>query len=128
MSSAFEDHFWANANSKPPPSVQPTPVSVARNARATGVGCTPLPHLPLSASQPSPSVPQPPNQTKLAKLTTPEVDAPLQPRAEVWRVVPTANASYFNLGGHIDKNGIVDSLASGYLRDALKSHSKCRVV
>jgi hypothetical protein len=39
-------------------------------------------------------------------------------------VVPTANASYFNLGGHIDKNGIVDDLANSHLRDALKAHSK----
>ena len=39
-------------------------------------------------------------------------------------MVPTANASYFNLGGHIDNNGIVDSLASPHLRDALKQHSK----
>jgi hypothetical protein len=68
--------------------------------------------------------PQPPSGPKLAKLTTPETDALLQPRVEVWRVVPTANASYFNLGGHIDKNGIVDSLATPYLRDALKAHSK----
>ena len=33
-----------------------------------------------------------------------------------------AKASYFNLGGHVDKNGVVDSLASSYLRDALKKH------
>jgi len=39
-----------------------------------------------------------------------------------WRVVVTAKASYFNLGGHVDSSGIVDSLASSHLRDALKSH------
>ena len=60
----------------------------------------------------------PPAEFKTAKLTTPEV----QPRAEQWRVVVTAKASYFNLGGHVDKAGIVDSLASSYLRDTLKSH------
>ena len=60
----------------------------------------------------------PPGESKTAKLATPEV----QPRAEQWRVIVTANASYFNLGGHVDSAGIVDSLASSHLRDALKSH------
>jgi hypothetical protein len=79
---------------------------------------------PAFVPQPPTSAPQRPNEPMLAKLTTPETDAPLQLRAAVWRVVPTANASYFNLGGHIDNNGIVDSLASPHLRDALKQHSK----
>jgi hypothetical protein len=48
--------------------------------------------------------------------------APAQPRVDQWRVVVTAKASYFNLGGHVDRAGIVDSLASSHLRDALKSH------
>jgi hypothetical protein len=39
-----------------------------------------------------------------------------------WRAVPTAKASFFNLGGHLDKNGVVDSLASPHLRDAFKTH------
>jgi hypothetical protein len=60
----------------------------------------------------------PPAEFKTAKLSTPEV----QPREEQWRVVVTAKASYFNLGGHVDKAGIVDTLASSYLRDALKTH------
>ena len=60
----------------------------------------------------------PPGEFKTAKLSTPEV----QPRAEQWIIVVTAKASYFNLGGHVDKAGIVDTLASSYLRDALKSH------
>jgi hypothetical protein len=42
--------------------------------------------------------------------------------SDLWEVHTTAKASYFNLGGHVDKNGVVDSLASGYLRDALKKH------
>jgi hypothetical protein len=80
---------------------------------------------PTMATQPPTAAPQPPpNEVKLAKLTTPETDTLPQPRLEVWRVVPTANASYFNLGGHIDKNGIVDNLATPHLRDALKQHSK----
>src|ERR1700676_4028919 len=60
----------------------------------------------------------PPGEFKTAKLATPDV----QPRAEQWRVIVTAKASYFNLGGHVDSAGIVDSLASSHLRDALKSH------
>jgi len=51
---------------------------------------------------------------------------PPQPKpqisADLWEVHTTAKASYFNLGGHVDKNGVVDSLASSYLRDALKKH------
>jgi hypothetical protein len=45
-----------------------------------------------------------------------------QTSSDLWVVHTTAKASYFNLGGHVDKNGIVDSLASSYLRDALKKH------
>jgi hypothetical protein len=75
-----------------------------------------------AAAKPPPSGDQlntaPPGELKTAKLATPEV----QPRAEQWRVIVTANASYFNLGGHVDGAGIVDSLASSHLRDALKSH------
>jgi hypothetical protein len=61
----------------------------------------------------------PPAEFNTAKPATPEVQ---QPRAEQWRVIVTAKASYFNLGGHVDSAGIVDSLASSHLRDALKSH------
>jgi hypothetical protein len=53
-----------------------------------------------------------------------EVKAPPPPQigADSWRVVTTSKASYFNLGGHVNKDGVVDSLASSYLRDALKKH------
>jgi len=51
---------------------------------------------------------------------------PTQPKpqigSDVWEVRTTAKANYFNLGGHVDSNGVVDSLASGYLRDALMKH------
>ena len=89
---------------------------------------TPLPTLP---PEPVKKGPEPQETTKpaapvvepkVAKLSTPNTDSP--PVTEQWRVVATANASYFNLGGHIDKLGIVDSLASSHLRDALRSHSK----
>jgi hypothetical protein len=47
---------------------------------------------------------------------------PLQVAPERWRVTTTSKASYFNLGGHVDKTGIVDSMASEHLRDAFKKH------
>jgi hypothetical protein len=45
-----------------------------------------------------------------------------QIEAERWRVTTTSKASYFNLGGHVDKAGIVDSLASSHLKEALKKN------
>ena len=56
--------------------------------------------------------------------TGPLLGAPASPviAQEKWRVVATANASYFNLGGHISRSGVVDSLASSHLRDAFKAH------
>jgi hypothetical protein len=79
---------------------------------------TSAPLKPPSSGDP-PKTP-PPSDVKTANLATPAA-AP-QPRAEQWRVVVTAKASYFNLGGHVDRAGIVDSLANSHLRDALKSH------
>ncbi|WP_027519162.1 hypothetical protein [Bradyrhizobium sp. WSM1417] len=70
------------------------------------------------------------SQPKLAKLTPTETSTPapsqaLAPaRAEQWRVVATANANFRNLGGHIDAAGIVDGMATPYLRDALRQHSR----
>jgi len=59
---------------------------------------------------------RPPREFKAARLTLPEP----QPRVEQWRVVVTAGANYYNLGGHVDRTGIADELASSHLRDALK--------
>jgi hypothetical protein len=42
--------------------------------------------------------------------------------SDLWEVRTTEKANYFNLGGHVDKSGLVDGLASSYLRDALKKH------
>jgi hypothetical protein len=41
---------------------------------------------------------------------------------EEWKVITTAKASYFNLGGHVDANGNIDSLASGHFREAIKKN------
>jgi hypothetical protein len=58
------------------------------------------------------------------KPTSPSVSAPssAQPqiRIQEWRAVPTARASLFNLGGHLDQSGLVDNMASGPLREAFK--------
>jgi len=58
------------------------------------------------------------------KPATPSVSAPLsaqqQIRVQEWRAVATARANLFNLGGHLDQSGLVDSMASGPLRDAFK--------
>jgi hypothetical protein len=56
--------------------------------------------------------------------TGPLQGAPASPviAQEKWRVVATENASYFNLGGHINRSGVVDSLASSHLRDTFKAH------
>jgi hypothetical protein len=58
------------------------------------------------------------------KPASPTVPAPLsaqpQIRVQEWRAVPTARASLFNLGGHLDQSGLVDTMASGPLREAFK--------
>ena len=56
------------------------------------------------------------NQVKPPPRLKPQISS------DLWEVRTTAKASYFNLGGHIDKSGVVDGLASSYLRDALKKH------
>jgi hypothetical protein len=49
---------------------------------------------------------------------------PPPPSVEVeqWRVVATSKASMFNLGGHIDKAGMVDGMATPHLKEALQKH------
>jgi hypothetical protein len=72
---------------------------------------------------------EPPTIMHAPKPPAGEVKIPIQPGSGVtqigppqWRAVATAKASFFNLGGHIDRNGVVDSLASPHLRDAFKAH------
>jgi hypothetical protein len=77
------------------------------------------PHPPYDAMA---KAPPPPDRTKPAALTA-LTPMPVQPQASVaeWRAVATAHANSSNLGGHLDRSGIVDSLGSSYLRDALKN-------
>ena len=88
----------------------------------------PRPASAVPKKAPAPPVSATPDTSgdlKVAKLTPPELKVAtpdIQPRTDQWRVLVTSKASYFNLGGHVDSNGIVDSLASSHLRDALKEH------
>lgn len=72
--------------------------------------------LPARAIAPA-AKPPPPPSGNIAMIPPHHVQQAVQ-----WRVIATANASYFNLGGHINSAGIVDSVASEQLRDAFKAH------
>jgi hypothetical protein len=68
-----------------------------------------------------------PAQKKVASIdhaSAPKAPAPPPPAVEVeqWRVVATSKASMFNLGGHIDKAGMVDGMATPHLKEALQKH------
>jgi hypothetical protein len=84
---------------------------------------------PTKAARPTPpvSVPPAPPASKPTQPSGPYAmvsppPAHQAPTVVQWRVIATANAGPFNLGGHIDNAGIVDSLASSHLRDAFKAH------
>lgn len=68
------------------------------------------------AKRPSSSV-----HTKQASPSAP-TPLPAQPKisTQEWKAIPTAGASLFNLGGHLDQSGLVDNMASPRLRDAFK--------
>jgi hypothetical protein len=115
----------------------PERVVVEASSIAPAVGYAPQVTAPrLSSTGESPQNSAPAEVGSRAKHYPPPIDAnsahnevkPPPPQSkpqissDLWEVRTTAKASYFNLGGHVDKNGVVDSLASGYLRDALKKH------
>ena len=69
--------------------------------------------------------PKLPDLKKAPVAASAEIKPPAAPQqivVEHWRVTATSKANYFNLGGHIDRAGVVDSLASSHLREAFKSH------
>jgi hypothetical protein len=105
------------------PDAMPAPESSAPAPQTPVGNPTPKPAAAPALAKPPAEAPKAaaPNDVKAAN---PASTAPAQqpPRVDQWRVVVTAKASYFNLGGHVDRAGIVDSLASSHLRDALKSH------
>jgi hypothetical protein len=63
----------------------------------------------------------PPPQLQLQRPQQPQPQ-PQPINSDAWQVQTTPKAGYMNLGGHVDKNGVVDSTASPYLRDALMKH------
>lgn len=72
---------------------------------------------PLPARVIAPAEKPPPPSGNIAMITPHHTQQVVQ-----WRVIATANASYLNLGGHIDRAGIVDNAASEQLREAFKVH------
>jgi hypothetical protein len=78
---------------------------------------------PPIASRPKDHAPPPVYPISGSKEAKPPPPQPKpQISSDIWEVHPTAKASYFNLGGHVDRNGVVDSLASSYLKNALMKH------
>jgi hypothetical protein len=77
---------------------------------------------PPIASRPKDHSPPPVSPPPGSKEAKPPPQPKPQISSDIWEVRPTAKANYFNLGGHVDKNGVVDSLASSYLKDALMKH------
>lgn len=73
---------------------------------------------PLAARAITPAEKPPPSPSGNIAMVSPHH----MQQAVQWRVIATANASYFNLGGHINGAGIADSVASEQLREAFKVH------
>jgi hypothetical protein len=104
----------------PAPQAYPPQVSSTAGSSSTPFRVDTPPPLAARPKDHSPLPDNPISAYKEARLP------PLQPKpqisSDVWEVRTTAKANYFNLGGHVDGNGVVDSLASSYLRDALMKH------
>jgi hypothetical protein len=138
-------------NHQPAPTLIAAPerAVVEASSNAPAVGYAPQAILPAvgyaparRASAPRSTTTEPPQNSSRVEVSSREKDQPLplvyansahsevkppprskpQISSDLWEVRTTAKANYFNLGGHVDKNGVVDSLASSYLRDALKKH------
>jgi hypothetical protein len=72
--------------------------------------------LPPVGGGPKDHSPPPDSSTSAHNVVKPPPQPPPprpQINSESWLIQTTAKASYYNLGGHVDKNGVVDSLASG---------------
>jgi hypothetical protein len=126
-------------NNDPPANAYPAPNSASPahhgnsampEANTSGFHDYPPPIPPAAAKRLPPPLPGPSARLNdrmppaaYANPPRPEIRPAAPPMAaELWRVETTAKANYFNLGGHVDRDGVVDSLASSYLRDALKTH------
>jgi hypothetical protein len=143
----FEFFVITRSNPEPAKQYQATPVLIpardrpVANADPNAPVVVYTPHLQTSAPQiskaaepaqhpPRVEIPLPVGSAPKDRSPPPErahndVKQP-QPQPQIisdsWAVQTTAKANYLNLGGHVDKNGVVDSVASGYLSEALKKH------
>jgi hypothetical protein len=63
-----------------------------------------------------------PDQKKMAPAPGGAKALEPQVAVEQWRVITTSKASFTNLGGHVDKAGIVDNMANSHLREAFQKH------
>jgi hypothetical protein len=105
------------------PLVDPAPLAPAEPAGPTGPPqrkIHPRPE-PAVTARPAPERPAP-ERKSAAVEDAPASTKPPAREIVIWRVVATASANSMNLGGHISKAGVVDNVASGHLRDALKAH------
>ena len=107
------DNINGSNNQYPPEDLAKPPPSSDHKAR--------LPAPPKQMAR----LPSPPEHPKPPPAVT---AAPPPPKKIVqeWKAVPTERAGPFNLGGHIDQNGVVDSMASERLREALKTSKNYR--
>jgi hypothetical protein len=104
--------------SLPPRPREPTEPALSSRTKRPPVQ-KPAPEAPAkSAAEPEPKGMKLASVPPAAKAPTPEPHV----EPERWKVTTTQKASYFNLGGHVDKSGIVDGLASPRLREALKQN------
>lgn len=117
----------------PPPPPEPVatpevPEPAAPKAKKSPAAPNPAAQKPAAqktAPEPSSKAVPAPEQKKMASTDfRPAPKAPAAPPVEVeqWRVVTTSKASMFNLGGHVDKAGIVDGMATPHLKEALQKH------
>jgi hypothetical protein len=107
---------------EPEPTTPAAPKSPAiRKPAASSPTKKPVPDITQKAEPAPERKPEQKEQKKVASIDP--RPAPKAPPVEVeqWRVVPTAKASMFNLGGHIS-NGIVDGMATPHLKEALQKH------
>jgi hypothetical protein len=106
-------------STEPAASPELTTEPVAPKAKKNPVVQRPVPEAVGKAAPP-------PEQKKMASIDprpAPKAPAAAPPVVvEQVRVVATSQASMFNLGGHINKAGIVDSMASPHLKEALQKH------
>jgi len=108
--------------SKPPAGVKHAEVSSYAPRQTAPESGRPPPRWQEAKAEPSTTVQAPKAGAGGLKIPAQAGEGIQQIGPPQWRAVPTAKATYFNLGGHLDRNGVCDALASGHLREAFKAH------